>query len=216
MNKQKKYSLLFGFIMAVVIVGSIFLYKNGKITEIINSLYKITGSVINNKVSEEDYPVITFLSNSSGEKITNDDVVITVNAESNKNIKEFYYSFNNIDWVKIKDVKTGLKAEARIVFKDNMMETVFVKAVNKDNISSYSNKTKVRIDKEAPVIRMDIDGFTATDNYLVSKFQCSSDGIDYVDYEFYPKSKIYIKNISCNYIRAVDTAGNISKVIKVK
>lgn len=215
MRKDVRNLIIFIMISVVVAISSYFLFSNGIADKILGSINKLKASVNGNEGNIEDYPVITYLLNTSGEKEVNTDVVVTINASGKDEITDFEYSFDKKTWYKdFQDIKTGKQASARKIFTDTMNKAVYFKVTNKYGYRSYYSKTIVNIDKEKPVIERGLSLIIATDNSLIDKVQYSNDLINWEDYDFEDIKEISLGKIDYKYVRAVDKSGNISEVLK--
>lgn len=230
MKKIIKFMLI-TLLVIFTIEFSDFLYKSGYTDKALVYLKKTYASVMNIPVDTNDYPVIKSISNSSGEVLTNDDVVILIEAEDDEYINNFYYSFNKKDWYSdFNDIKLGSKATAKLVLTSSMNKTIYFYVTNNKLNKSYIFSTKVLIDKELPKLTYEVDYSsiktiyaTATDNNEIKKIQYSYDNMTWYDnfeYKYYSLSKRLDGKITCIlnqkiYIRAVDRVGNISKTYSI-
>ena len=221
MKKDRRNILILFLILMVIVLTSYFLFVSGTTNKIKASLTKLTASV-NDDASTGYYPVITMVINSSGERLVNEDVALTVMAESAYRIDKIYYSFDKENWYSnTYEADYGTEANIRLVFDETMNNTVYIKVENEMGYQSYAYETKVSIDKEKPKVsvsnsRGDIS-ISATDNLGLSSIQYSTDGINWDD-ETVSGAKVNMNKADFNYsfVRVVDTAGNISDVKEVK
>ncbi|HOZ54055.1 MAG TPA: hypothetical protein PKY25_01840 [Bacilli bacterium] len=230
---KKLIRLLFITLLIIFAIEfSDFLYKSGYTDKALGYLKKTYASILNLPINTNDYPVIKSISNSSGGKLINDDVVILIEAIDKEGIANFYYSFNKKDWYSdFNYIKINKKAEAKLVFNSTMDKTVYFYVTNNKLNKSYIFSTKVLIDKDKPKLTYEVSYdnnikriyATAIDNYEMKKMQYSYDSkIWYDDYEYkyYSLNKKLdgklVKSINQKiYIRAVDKVGNISKVYSI-
>ena len=221
MKKDRRNILILFLILMVIVLTSYFLFVSGTTNKIKASLTKLTASV-NDDASTGYYPVITMVINSSGERLVNEDVALTVMAESAYRIDKIYYSFDKENWYSnTYEADYGTEANIRLVFDETMNNTVYIKVENEMGYQSYAYETKVSIDKEKPKVSVskskgDIS-ISATDNLGLSSIQYSTDGINWDD-ETVSGAKVNMNKADFNYsfVRVVDTAGNISDVKEVK
>lgn len=221
MNKDKRNALILFLIIIVIVLTSYFLFASGTTNKIKASLNKMSAN-INKDENASFYPVITMVINSSGEKLVNEDVALTVIAESEYKIDKIYYSFDKENWYNnAYEAEYGKNANIRLVFDETMNNTVYIKVENEMGYQSYVYETKVNIDKEKPVVSIsenkDEITIMVTDNFGLSSVQYSVDGINwYGDDASGTSANIKKNDFNYTYVRAVDTAGNISDVKEVK
>lgn len=215
MRKDKINILILFLIMVIVTLFSYFLFTSGITSRLGANVDRLSGSLSNN-INPSNYPIITMVVNSSGERLVNTDVTITVFAQSNYKIDKAYYSFDNKTWYDVDYFKKDNNITTKIIFKKAINKDVFIKVQNEKGYSSYAYKTHVNIDNEIPQIEVSNSKINAVDNYSLSSIQYSLDGINYDDYEVSGKKVSLDKNTYYNYVRAVDKAGNISLVKQVK
>ncbi len=221
MKKDRRNILILFLILMVIVLTSYFLFVSGTTNKIKASLTKLTASV-NDDASTGYYPVITMVINSSGERLVNEDVALTVMAESAYRIDKIYYSFDKENWYSdTYEADYGTEANIRLVFDETMDSAVYIKVENEMGYQSYAYETKVSIDKEKPKVsvikNMDDITISATDNLGLSSIQYSTDGINWDD-ETVSGANVNMNKADFNYsfVRVVDTAGNISDVKEVK
>jgi hypothetical protein len=220
-KKDRRNILILFLILMVIVLTSYFLFVSGTTNKIKASLTKLTASV-NDDASTGYYPVITMVINSSGERLVNEDVALTVMAESAYRIDKIYYSFDKENWYSdTYEADYGTEANIRLVFDETMDSAVYIKVENEMGYQSYAYETKVSIDKEKPKVsvikNMDDITISATDNLGLSSIQYSTDGINWDD-ETVSGANVNMNKADFNYsfVRVVDTAGNISDVKEVK
>lgn len=220
MNKDKKNILILFFIVIVIVLTSYFLFASGTTNKIRASINKMSAD-INKEENASFYPVITMVVNSSGENLVNEDVALTVIAESEYKIDKIYYSYDMEKWYDdAYEAEYGKNANIRLVFDENMNNVVYIKVENEMGYQSYVYETKVNIDKKKPVISINKNEnevvILATDNYGLSSVQYSTDGINWATEETSGKNVSIKKNdFNYVYVRVVDMAGNISSTKEI-
>lgn len=220
MKKDKKNLFIFIIIIVCVIVFSYFLFFSGITEKLRASATGITASV-DKDVKKEDLPVINSVINSSGNSVVNSNVVLNVTASSIYKITKVEYSFDLKDWKKISGNFNRNNIDAKIIFTKTMDKKIYIRVTNDHGYRSYPYKTSVKIDKESPVIEIgDFESDTvikAKDNVEISSIQCSSDKLNWEDFDVSGQEVTITKTLSSGtYLRAVDSAGNISKIKEVK
>lgn len=228
MRKASKFLFVF-LVVVFTFLFSNFLYKSGYTNTFLINAKKMYGSLANIPRNVKDYPIIVSISNSSGGKLTNDDVVIFIEVKDKEEVSKLYYSFNKKDWYSDFNIVTyGKKAEAKLILKDSISSYIYVYAKNKKENTSYIFKTKVFIDKTNPKLTYSISYINqiksiflvSKDNVEMKKIQYSYNGINWyenVKYKYYSKNKrldgkLEVKTNQKVYIRAIDKVGNISNV----
>ncbi len=217
MKRYRKNILILTLVVIVTIIASYFLYTSGTTNKIKANLNKLNKS-INKDANISDYPIITMVINSSGEKLVNDDVALTVMAQSNYKIDKIYYSYDKKNWRSNTHFASyGKNANIRLLFTKSMDERVYIKVENERGYQSYVYFTSVKIDKKKPKLDVNIsfDGVNilASDNIGLSAIQYSNDKVNWDEEKVSGKQVSLAKNnFSYCYIRAIDAAGNISKV----
>lgn len=219
MQKDKKNILIFIVVLLIIIFISYFMFKSGTTSKIKGSLDGLTASVV--EANPSDLPIINFVVNSSGEQFVNTDVAITINASSKYNINKVEYSYDLKNWKEVKEKINNKEINAKIIFTKTMNKQLYIKVTNEKGYSSYAYETKVKIDKENPLLNYDKDGsdiiINASDNIKLSTIQYSNDKISWDEEEFSGKSIILRKkDFKYKYIRVVDSVGNVSKIKEVK
>lgn len=217
---MKNKKIVFIFILIVSILSSYFLFKFGitsKLLGNVSELNNIDYSYQNSKF----YPSIDFVINSTGEKLVNDEASIIVYASSNYKITKFLYSLDKINYKEFDFYIENDKYVGKLDFLGTFNSNIYIKVINDKGYSSYVYETKINIDKQKPIIDYKIKNnnihITAKDNLKVSSIQCSLDGYNYNDNLMNDKSVLLILNKNtCNYIRTVDSAGNISEIKKIE
>lgn len=220
MKKDKKNLFIFIIIIVCVIVFSYFLFFSGITEKLRASATGITASV-DKDVKKEDLPVINSVINSSGNSVVNSNVVLNVTASSIYKITKVEYSFDLKSWKKISGNFNRNNIDAKIIFTKTMDKKIYIRVTNDHGYRSYPYKTSVKIDKESPVIEIgDFESDTvikAKDNVEISSIQCSSDKLNWEDFDVSGQEVTITKTLSSGtYLRAVDSVGNISKIKEVK
>ena len=220
MRKDKKNLFIFIIIIVCVIVFSYFLFFSGITEKLRASATGITANV-DKDVKKEDLPVINSVINSSGNSVVNSNVVLNVTASSIYKITKVEYSFDLKDWKKISGNFNRNNIDAKIIFTKTMDKKIYIRVTNDHGYRSYPYKTSVKIDKESPVIEIgDFESDTVIkvkDNVEISSIQCSSDKLNWEDFDVSGQEVTITKTLSSGtYLRAVDSAGNISKIKEVK
>lgn len=220
MKKDKKNLFIFIIIIVCVIVFSYFLFFSGITEKLRASAIGITANV-DKDVKKEDLPVIKSVINSSGNSVVNSNVVLNVTASSIYKITKVEYSFDLKDWKKISGNFNRNNIDAKIIFTKTMDKKIYIRVTNDHGYRSYPYKTSVKIDKESPVIEIgDFESDTVIkvkDNVEISSIQCSSDKLNWEDFDVSGQEVTITKTLSSGtYLRAVDSVGNISKIKEVK
>ena len=220
MKKDKKNLFIFIIIIVCVIVFSYFLFFSGITEKLRASATGITANV-DKDVKKEDLPVINSVINSSGNSVVNSNVVLNVTASSIYKITKVEYSFDLKNWKKISGNFNRNNIDAKIIFTKTMDKKIYIRVTNDHGYRSYPYKTSVKIDKESPVIEIgDFESDTVIkvkDNVGISSIQCSSDKLNWEDFDVSGQEVTITKTLSSGtYLRAVDSVGNISKIKEVK
>ncbi len=220
MKKDKKNLFIFIIIIVCVIVFSYFLFFSGITEKLRASATGITANV-DKDVKKEDLTVIKSVINSSGNSVVNSNVVLNVTASSIYKITKVEYSFDLKDWKKISGNFNRNNIDAKIIFTKTMDKKIYIRVTNDHGYRSYPYKTSVKIDKESPVIEIgDFESDTVIkvkDNVEISSIQCSSDKLNWEDFDVSGQEVTITKTLSSGtYLRAVDSVGNISKIKEVK
>lgn len=218
MQKDRKNIFILILIIIMVISVSYVLFFSGLTNKLKASLQNL--SVNNENATVSDLPLIESVINSSGEQLVNTDVAIIINSSSKYNITKVEYSFDLKDWKKIKGDYNSKNITAKIVFDKTMNKKLYIRVENEKGYRSYPYETKVNIDKETPNISIKEDNknvvIKASDNNKVATIQYSNDKLSWEDEEVLAESITLTKTLSKGtYVRAVDSAGNISEVKKV-
>lgn len=219
MRKDKRNLMFLIITLVLAVFSSYLLFASGVTGKLSASANKMTASLDNNP-NASDYPVITMVFNSSGERLVNNDVAITVVAENDYKIDKVYYSFDKESWIEgPKGVTEKNKTTFKIVFKETMNEKVYIIVENEKGYRSYPYETIVNIDNKEPQVSVnnyfDKIIINAFDNNELSKVQYSNDK------KVWEEKEVSGKDISINaerysYVRVVDIAGNISKIKKIE
>lgn len=222
MKKDKKNLFIFIIIIVCVIVFSYFLFFSGITEKLRASATGITANV-DKDVKKEDLPVINSVINSSGNSVVNSNVVLNITASSIYKITKVEYSFDLKNWKKISGNfnRNRNNIDAKIIFTKTIDKKIYIRVTNDHGYRSYPYKTSVKIDKESPVIEIgNFESDTvikAKDNVEISSIQCSSDKLNWEDFDVSGQEVTITKTLSSGtYLRAVDSAGNISKIKEVK
>lgn len=220
MFKSKKNIFIFISLILVAVLSSYLLYKTGN-TNKIKGLARKVNNNINRSTNSSDYPVINNVFNSSGEKLTNSDVAITINASSIYNITKIEFSYDLKKWNEITVNKPSKKLNDRIIFNKTINSKLYVRVVNEMNNKSYPYETYINIDKVKPVIiatKTNNSVFIRTrDNNDLVSIQYSNDKENW-DEELISGTNIFMRKDEFNYkyVRTVDKAGNISLIKEVR
>ena len=224
MKKNKIYILVAICIVVVTIFCSYLLFNNGFTNKILANVANSINVVEyddGGKSNYNNYPIIDNVFNSSGENLVNTDVTLTINASSRYNITNVKYSFDLEKWFDIDKDFNDKYISVKLIFNNTINKNVYIKVVNEKGYESYAYKTKVKIDKEKPNIKVNrtFNGLeiTVKDNIEILKLQYSKDKMSWVD-ENYSGEEISIlkANFNYKYVRAVDIVGNISEIKEVK
>lgn len=220
MKKDKKNLFILIIIILCVIVLSYLLFFSGITNKLKGSVNGLSAS-LNDNVNQNDLPIINSVINSSGETLVNTDVAIIINASSIYNITKMEYSFDLKKWKEIDGSYNTKNINAKLVFKDDMDKMLYIRATNEKGYQSYAYKTAIKIDKTAPKIIVgkykDDTIIKASDLNKVSSIQYSSDKLNWEDFDVSGDEVTITKTLSSGtYLRAVDSAGNISKIKEVK
>lgn len=216
---KMKNICFFVVIVFLSIIVSYLMYDYGVTEKLVANLNN-TLVKIKNIDEKQNSPVIDILLNSSGESITNTDVVITIMASSNYNIKKIEYSYDLKKWY-YKDIKTNSnKINDKIIFKSSMNKYIYIRVIDSNDNKSYAYKTKINIDKQKPSIKVEKNNdniiIKAVDNNEIKYLQYSKDLLDWTSYEVNKKNlSLYKKSDENIYYRVVDKVGNISDIKKV-
>lgn len=216
MRKDKRNLLILFVIVILVVFSSYFLFASGITGKLKGNVLKLDAS-LNDEVNASFLPVITMVINSSGEKIVNSDVAVTIIAESNYKIDKVYYSFDMENWTNATIENKGSdNITAKIVFDKTMNEIVYIVAENERGYKSYAYKTLVNIDKETPYIGVNKTTLIASDNVGLSKVQYSNDKVNWDSTYITGTETTLSKDVSYSYVRVVDLAGNISEIKEIR
>lgn len=221
MKKDRRNILILFLIIMVMILTSYFLFVSGTTSKIKASLNKMESN-FNEEPNVSDYPIITMVINSSGEKLVNEDVAITIKANSNYKIDKIYYSYDKEKWYNdAYETIYGKAANFKLLFTDTMNKMVYIKVENEKGYQSYVYETRINIDKNIPDIKVRGNGkeitISLTDNVGLSSIQYSLDGINWDEEEISGKKVTLRKeNFKYKFIRTVDLSGNISDIKEVR
>lgn len=220
MRKTKRNIIIFIVVIIALVAFSYYLFKSGATDKIKGQINKMT-AVISPAKGPDDYPVIKFVFNSSGEKMVNNDVSLTIDVVSKYKVTNVSYSFDKKTWYDaINEFKYGNNVSEKITFTKTMNKTVYLRAENEKGYQSYYYETKVMIDKERPVVKVrqknDKILISASDNVGVSRIQYSNDKLNWIDASPNTNKVMINKSeLGYSYVRAVDVTGNISMVKKI-
>ena len=220
MKRAKTNIIIILLVIFIVIFTSYGIYKSGFTNKIKASLNRLT-SKMDDEVLVGNYPKINLLINSSGEKMVNEDISVTVFATSNCKIDRLYYSYNLKKWYVFDNFKHGKNIKAKLTFKKNINSKLYIRVENEKGYKSYASKTSLKIDKKKPKINIrkssDHIIITASDNTGLLKVGYSKDGenFDYEDLDEGKKTTFSKKYNDYKYVCVVDIAQNISKIKEI-
>lgn len=203
----------------LTIFASYFIFKRGITKKLIANVNEVMSINKEGKLSS-DLPIISMVLNSSGEKVVNTDVAITVSATSNYNIKRLEYSYDLKTWKSLNKNFNSKNINSKLVFTKTMNKDLYIRVVNEKGYKSYAYKTKVNIDKQKPSLTLEKDNDSvkvkASDNDKIDFIQYSKDSINWESEEVFANSIFIVKDAKeLVYVRAVDIAGNISDLKKI-
>ena len=220
MKKARTYIVVILLVFSLTLLASYGIYKSGVTNKLKASLNKMTYK-FDDEVLVGNYPKINLLINSSGEKLVNEDVSITVFASSNYVIDRLYFSYDLKNWKTFEKFKKGKSVKVKLTFKKNIKSKLYIRVENEKVYQSYSSKTSLNIDKKKPKlsIRKSHDHIiiTASDNVSLDKVGYSVDGqnFDYEEIDKVKKSTFSKEYNDYRYVCIVDSAGNVSKIKKI-
>lgn len=216
MKKEKRNILILSFVIILVIIFSYLMFISGTTNKLKASINR--QKKFNKDVNASFYPVIKMVINSSGESLVNSDVALNIIGESIYNIDNVYYSYDGKKWYDdYYSFSSGKKANIKLVFKKSMNKKVYIKIENEMGYQSYPYETTINIDKEKPVIKINTNDILVSDNYDLYSILLSNDNVNFEEIKISGKKyTLNINEINYNYIKAVDKAGNISDLKKVK
>lgn len=219
MKKDKRNMMILVAIIITVIVISYFIFVYGLTDKLKGNVERLTAEVNDGNVS--DLPVINYVINSSGEKLVNTDVALTINATSKYNIDKIEYSFDLEKWQEIKDAIDDKKISYKLIFTKTDNRKVYIRVQNEKGYKSYAYETKVMIDKKVPVISLTYKDnevlINAADENGLSSIQYSNDKENWDEEETSGEKVTLRKNdFGYKYIRSIDSVGNISEIKEVK
>ncbi|MEG2620532.1 MAG: hypothetical protein RSA10_00340 [Bacilli bacterium] len=221
MKKNVFNIICLGLSAVLITLFSYFLYVGGITENISLFLSKIKANANISENVSSNYPRIDLFVNSSGEKITNEDLVLIVNSSDDIKISKAEYSFDKQRWFDDFDEETyGKESVVKKVFRENIDKKVYLRVTNNKGYSSYVIQTIVNVDKTKPVVNLQKKGnevlVTAKDNVGITQVQYSYDNLiwnDFTDVKFNGKDvTVNILKEKATFIRVVDKAGNISKI----
>ncbi len=219
MKKDKKNVIILAVIIIMVIVMSYLIFIYGLTDKLKGSVERLTAEVSEGNIS--DLPVINYVVNSSGEKLVNTDVALTINATSKYNIDKIEYSFDLENWQEVKDDINGNEINYKLIFTKTNNRKVYIRVQNEKGYKSYAYETIVNIDKEKPDLsfaKKDNEVLiTVTDNIGLSAIQYSNDKVNWNEEEVTgEKVSVTKDNFDYKYVRVIDSVGNISEIKEVK
>ena len=217
---SKKNVIIFSVVILFAISVSYFMFEIGVTNKLEGRIYDTKIKIKEGRYTS-DLPVINMVINSSGEKIVNDSVALTVKAKSNYNIIRIEYSTDLKNWKTIKKDINSKDIMTKLVFNDSIYGDVYIRVINEEGYRSYAYKTSVKIDKVLPKIRVykeDNDVvLKASDNIMLSSIQYSNDKLNWEDEKVNAEAIALRKNdINYKYVRVVDSAGNISSIKNIE
>jgi len=220
MSKDRKNIFIICFVFICVIFASYLLFKSGMTSKLKANVHNV---VITSNLTAADLPIITLVINSTGEKISNGDASIIVFAKSMHKINKIYYSYDLVKWyTDAYEKKEGTDFSAKLIFKEDINTNIYIKVENELGLVSYPYETSINLDNIMPTLEVYEENNTlyinASDYNGIASIEYSKDGINWVQNSF-SETIVDIsenkKKFKYNYIRAVDTAGNISEERKV-
>lgn len=216
MLKDKKYLFIFVIVFVVTIAVSYLIYDGGITSKLNASVNKLSND-INKNDNASFHPKFDMVINSSGERFVNDDISITIIANSIYNIDKIYYSFDKNNW-KEEILKPSNDINYSLIFKESMNKNLYIKLENEKGYQSSIYETYLKIDKKKPEIILRGNGKNTlvklNDDNEVKYVQYSYDGMNFISEEINEKS--FVVSNDYNYVRIVDIAGNISDIKKIK
>ena len=216
MLKDKKYLFIFVIVFVVTIAVSYLIYDGGITSKLNASVNKLSND-INKNDNASFHPKFDMVINSSGERFVNDDISITIIANSIYNIDKIYYSFDKNNW-KEEILKPSNDINYSLIFKESMNKKLYIKLENEKGYQSSIYETYLKIDKKKPEIILRRNSkntlVKVSDDNEVKYVQYSYDGMNFISEEINEKS--FVVSNDYNYVRIVDIAGNISDIKKIK
>lgn len=220
MGKNKKNFIIICFVFIFVVALSYLMFESG-ITSKLKA--NVNNVVITSNLTPADLPIITLVVNSTGEKITNGEASVTIFAESTHKINKVYYSYDLSKWYSdVFEMNEGTNFNAKLIFKEDINTNLYIKVENEVGLVSYPYETSINLDNVAPTLDVYEENkeiyINANDYNGISKIEYSKDGITWIENKFNELTVNITENkkkFKYKYIRAVDTAGNISEERKV-
>lgn len=202
------------------IFASYFIFVSGITKKIIANINDVISINKEGKLTS-DLPIISMVFNSSGEKLVNTDIAITVKAISNYNIRKLEYSYDLKNWKTYNKYFNSKEISAKLVFNKTINSDLYIRVLNEKGYRSYAYKTHLSIDKDKPYLSVKKDDdliiIKTGDNDNIRYVQYSNDGINWDNEEISGNSITLTKSVNgINYVRAVDMAGNISNIKRLK
>lgn len=217
MRRTRNYVIVIVLVFSLTLLASYGIYKSGITNKLKASLNKMTYK-FDDEVLVGNYPKINLLINSSGEKLVNEDVSVTVFASSSYVIDKLYFSYDLKKWKSFEKFKKGKNIKAKLTFKKSIKSKLYIRVENEKGYQSYASKTSLYIDKKKPKlsIRKSLDHIiiTASDNVSLDKVGYSKDGenFDYEEINKVKKSTFSKEYKDYKYVCVLDSAGNMSKI----
>lgn len=216
---RKKNIIIFLIVLLLIISISYFMTFFGVTDKLRGEVYELKVATKEGRYTS-DLPVISMVVNSSGGRIVNDSVALTISAESNCNIKRLEYSTDLKSWTTVSKDFNNKKIITKIVFDNFIYGNVYIRVINEKGYRSYAYETSVKIDKSIPSLKVyNENGDTiikVNDNIMLASIQYSNDKINWDEEEIFGEAITLRKNnINYKYVRAVDIAGNISLIKKI-
>ena len=151
MRKDKKIFITFILVLIISIFLSYLFFINGSTNKLFGNANDFIAS-IDDEENLNSYPIIKMFFNSSGEKKVNDDVVLTLDAESRYNINKVEYSFDLKNWKVLNKKYDKKNITAKIIFNNDMNKEVYVRVINEQDydmeILTYDNNGSGYTDDE--------------------------------------------------------------------
>lgn len=219
--KKFKANLL---IFTLIIIAALFIsYKifvgglTGRLEASVNNLTKKD----NESMIISNYPKINLIVNSSGEKIVNGDIAITVIAESSYKIDKIHYSYDQEKWYTSTDFDHKKNINAKLIFNKSINSNLYIRVENEKGYKSYASQTHLHIDNNKPKLYVRRSGshviINTSDESGLEKIGYSKDNItwDFEDLDG-KKNTVFSKEYGDYlYIQVVDIASNKSEIKKI-
>ena len=217
---MKNKKVVFVLVVIISIISSYFLFNFGITSKLLGAVSGINIKDYSYQNSD-NYPSIDLVINSTGEKLVNEDASITLYASSKYKITKFLYSLDKKNYNEFDFDYRNNNYVGKLDFLGTFNSNIYIKVLNEKGYSSYVYETKINIDKQKPTFKYKVVNnsiqVNAKDNFNLSSIQCSKDGYNYEDNLVNGNSLLMVlKRKTCNYIRVVDKAGNISETKKIE